>query len=97
MARKYGIGLIAIDQNPGTFLGGENGRFIFENAVAKVLFHLDDLPAREVGEAISDLTPSHVDFLSHASVGECLAVVANDVYVMTVEANPRELRALRGS
>lgn len=97
VARKYGIGLIAIDQNPGTFLDGENGRFIFENAIAKILFHLDDLPAREVGEAISDLTTSHVDFLSHASVGECLAVVANDVYVMTVEANPRELRALRGS
>lgn len=97
VARKYGIGLVAIDQNPGTFLAGENGRFIFENAVAKVLFHLDDLPAREVGAAISDLTPGHVDFLSHASVGECLAVVANDVYVMTVEANPRELRALRGS
>jgi hypothetical protein len=97
VARKYGIGLVAIDQNPATFLGSAGGRAIFENAVAKALFHLDDLPAREVGAAISDLTPAHVGFLSHAGVGECLAVVGNDVYVMTVEANPRELRALRGS
>ncbi len=97
VARKYGIGLIAIDQNPITFLGGENGRYIFENAVAKIMFHLDDFPARQMGEAISDLTPAHIEFLSHASVGECLAVVGNDVYVMTVEANPKELRALRGS
>lgn len=97
VARKYGIGLVAIDQNPITFLGSENGRFIFENAVAKVLFHLDDFPARQMGEAISDLTPAHVDFLSHAGVGEALTVVGNDVYVMTVEANPKELRALRGS
>jgi hypothetical protein len=50
-----------------------------------------------MGEAISDLTPAHVDFLSHASVGEALTVVGNDVYVMTVEANPKELRAQRGS
>ena len=97
VARKYGIGLIAIDQNPITFLGGENGRYIFENAVAKIMFHLDDFPARQMGEAISDLTTAHIEFLSHASVGECLAVVGNDVYVMTVEANPKELRALRGS
>lgn len=97
VARKYGIGLVAIDQNPGTFLDNENGRFIFENAAAKVLFHLDDLPARQMGDAIADLTPAHVEFLSHAGVGEALAVVGNDVYVMAVESNPKELRALRGS
>ena len=33
VARKYGIGLVAIDQNPITFLGSENGRYIFENAL----------------------------------------------------------------
>lgn len=59
--------------------------------------HLDDLPTRQMGAAISDLTPAHVEFLSHAGVGEALAVVGNDVYVMTVESNPKELRALRGS
>jgi hypothetical protein len=57
----------------------------------------DDVPARQMGEAISDLTPAHIAFLSHAAVGEALAVVGNDVYVMAVEANPKELRALRGS
>lgn len=97
VARKYGIGLVAIDQNPFTFLDSKPGRAIFESAAAKVLFHLDDVPARQIGEAIADLTPAHVEFLSHAGVGECLAAVGNDVYVMNVEANPKELRMLRGS
>ena len=97
VARKYAIGLTVIDQNPLTFLGSETGRSIFENAVAKILFHLDDLPARQMGEAISDLTPAHVEFLTQARPGECVAVVNNDVYVMHAEANPKEARAFVGS
>lgn len=97
VARKYGIGLIAIDQNPITFLASEHGRFIFENAIAKVLFHLDDLPARQMADAISDIRPGHVDYLTHAGKGMALAVVGNDIYTMNVEANPYELRMLRGS
>jgi hypothetical protein len=97
VARKYGIGLIAIDQNPITFLNSDDGRSIFENASAKVLFHLDDLPARQMAEAISDLRPGHVQYLTHAAKGMALAVVGNDVYTMNVEANPYELRVLQGS
>ncbi|NTV65696.1 MAG: hypothetical protein HGA65_19485, partial [Oscillochloris sp.] len=97
VARKYGIGLIAIDQNPITFLSSDHGRFIFENAVAKVLFHLDDLPARQMADAISDIRPGHVGYLTRAGKGMALAVVGNDVYTMNVEANPYELRMLRGS
>jgi hypothetical protein len=97
VARKYGIGLIVVDQNPITFLGSEHGRAIFENAAAKLLFHLDDLPARQMGEAISDLSEGHIEFLSHAGRGQCLGVFGNDVYVMNIESNPMELRALRGS
>jgi hypothetical protein len=97
VARKYGIGLIAIDQNPITFLSNDHGRFIFENAAAKVLFHLDDLPARQMAEAISDIRPGHVAYLTRAGKGMALAVVGNDVSTMNVEANPYELRMLRGS
>ena len=97
VARKYGIGLIAIDQNPITFLSSDHGRFIFENAVAKVLFHLDDLPARQMADAISDIRPGHVGYLTRAGKGMALAIVGNDVYTMHVEANPYELRMLRGS
>nr|PZN26943.1 MAG: hypothetical protein DIU80_12710 [Chloroflexota bacterium] len=97
VARKYGIGLLAVDQNPATFLGSQTGREIFENAAAKVLFHLDDLPARAIGEAVGDLTDGHLSFLSEAGPGQCVAVFGNDVYFMNVEANRYELRHLRGS
>lgn len=97
VARKYRIGLIAIDQNPAMFLENDHGRFIFENAAAKVLFHLDDLPARRMADAISDIRPGHVGYLTRAGIGMALAVVGNDVYTMNVEANPYELRMLRGS
>ena len=50
-----------------------------------------------MGEAISGLTPSHVEFLTQARPGECVAVVGNDVYVMHAEANPKEARAFVGS
>jgi hypothetical protein len=96
-ARKYHIGLLAVDQNPSTFLDNENGLFIWENTVGKVLFHLDDLPARRMADAISHLRPEHIQFLPRAEPGQCIAVFGNDVYPMTVELNPREWRALRGS
>ncbi len=97
VARKYGIGLVAVDQNPSTFLDTSYGRQIFENAVAKFMFHLDDLPARDMAEAISDLTPAHVRFLASAGRGRCLAAFGNDIYHMLVEASPQELKSLRGS
>jgi hypothetical protein len=97
VARKYKIALVPIDQNPLTFLESQNGRKIFENLAAKFIFHLDDIAAHQMGAAIGDLTPEHIDFLIHAQVGECLAVFGNDVYVMLVEPNPLEKRALIGS
>ncbi|MBC8161316.1 MAG: hypothetical protein H7Z42_08860, partial [Roseiflexaceae bacterium] len=97
VARKYGVGLMPVDQNPQTFLDNTYGRQIFENAVAKFMFHLDDLPARQMAGAISDLTPDHVAFLARAGRGQCLAAFGNDIYTMLVEASPQELRMLRGS
>ena len=97
VARKYGIGLMPVDQNPSTFLNNAYGRQIYENAVAKFLFHLDDLPAREMATAMSDLTPDHVQFLIKAQRGRCVAAFGNDLHYMLVEASPEELNALRGS
>jgi hypothetical protein len=97
VARKYGIAVVAVDQNPATFLGNKYGQFIWENCSAKVLFHLDDAAARQVGDVISDLAPEHLDFLSHAQVGEALMIFGNDVYVAQVETNARETRAFAGS
>ena len=97
VARKFGVALVVVDQNPDTFFGSEAGRRIAENCNQKVLFYLDDMPTRQMGQAISDLTPEHLGFVSHASVGQALAVLGNDVYVLLVEPSPREAHVLRGS
>jgi hypothetical protein len=96
-ARKYGCGIVLVDQNPLTFLESESGRQIFENASARILFHLDDIAARQIGTALSDLTAEHVAFLPQAQPGECLAVIKNDVYRVNVEIHPLEARVFMGS
>ncbi len=96
-ARKYGCGMVLVDQNPLTFLETESGRQIFENANARILFHLDDIAARQVGEAMSDLTEEQIAFLPQAQPGECLAIIKNDVYRLNVEMHPLEARAFIGS
>ena len=96
-ARKYGCGIVLVDQNPLTFLESESGRQIYENATARILFHLDDMAARQIGAAMSDLTPEHIAFLPQAQPGECLAVIKNDVYRVNVETHPLEARVFMGS
>jgi hypothetical protein len=97
VARKYGIALMVIDQNPHTFLENPSGRAIWENTRMKIMFHLDDAPARAVGEVLGDLAPQHVAWLPKAGKGECLLLIDNDVFVAIVETNPRETRAFQGS
>jgi len=97
VARKYGIGLIAIDQNPLTFLESETGRYIFENCQTKVSFRLDDTPARQLAAAVRDMNEEHIAELTHFAPGQCLAIVRNDIYVVNVEISPREMRAFKGS
>jgi hypothetical protein len=96
-ARKYGCGIVLVDQNPLTFLESASGRQIYESASARILFHLDDIAARQIGQALSDLTPEHIAFLPQAQPGECLAVIKNDVYRVNVEMHPLEARAFMGS
>lgn len=97
VARKYGFALVVIDQNPATFYGTDAGRRIAENCNQKVLFHLDDLPARSMGQAIADLTPDHLAFLTRAGKGQALAVIGNDVYAIAVEPTPFEKLRFSGS
>jgi len=97
VARKYGVALMVIDQNPSTFLENPSGRAIWENTRMKIMFHLDDAPARAVGDVLSDLAPMHVQWLPKAGKGECLLLLDNDVFVGVIETNPRETRAFQGS
>jgi hypothetical protein len=97
VARKYGVALMVIDQNPHTFLENPSGRAIWENTRMKIMFHLDDAPARAVGDVLSDLAPMHVQWLPKAGKGECLLLLDNDVFVGVIETNPRETRAFQGS
>ena len=96
-ARKYGVALLVADQNPLTFLDDGMNQAILENATAKILFHLDDAPARQMQTVITDLSDDHVRYLTHANPGECVAVFGNDVYAMIVESTPMETRAFAGS
>ncbi len=91
VARKYGVGLMVVDQNPHTFQTA-SGREIFENAIGKIMFHLDPSAAQTVGELISDLTPGHIAFLPKAERGQTVAVFGNDVYLMNIESSPMEHR-----
>lgn len=97
VARKYRIALIAVDQNPVTFIGNDNGRFIIDNTRSKFMFHLDPQPAREMTEVIEDLSEGHIDYVTHAGVGECLAVFDHNIYAMNVEPSQREYQVLAGS
>jgi hypothetical protein len=97
VARKYAIGLIAIDQNPLTFLESETGRYIFENCQNKVSFRLDEVPARQLAGAVRDMNEDHIAALTHFTQGQCLAIIKNDIYVMNAETSPREMRAFKGS
>lgn len=96
-ARKYGCGIVLVDQNPSTFLATNTGRQIYEQAVARIFFRLEDTAAREIGATLNDLTPEHVAFLPQAQPGECLAVIKNDVYRVNVEMNRREATSFMGS
>jgi hypothetical protein len=96
-ARKHRIAVMPADQNPITFLGEKWTRMIWENATGKAIFHLDDLPAQAIGAAISDLTPEHLAFITHATPGQAVLVLDDTLYFAHIEANDREQRAFKGS
>jgi hypothetical protein len=97
VARKFGYAVVCVDQDPGTFLNSAHGNSILNQAAGRILFHLDDLPASQIGAAISDLSPVHIDYLTRAGRGKCVAVFGNTVYAMAVQANRQEALKLAGS
>jgi hypothetical protein len=96
-ARKHRIAVMPADQNPVTFLNEKWTRYIWENSTGKAIFHLDDLPAQEIGAAINDLTPEHIEFITHAEPGQAVLVLTDNVYVAHIETNAREAHAFAGS
>ncbi|NCC93754.1 MAG: hypothetical protein EOM10_10795, partial [Opitutae bacterium] len=52
VARKYSLGLVAVDQSPQIFLDSPEGKDIFDNARARVLFRMD-APAQARIEAFA--------------------------------------------
>lgn len=97
VARKYRLALVCADQNPHTFLTREFGRTILDNSPAKIMFHMDDKPTREIGEALPILTAGHLQFIREADQGFCVAVFGNTVTSMAVESTNQERALLSGS
>lgn len=96
-ARKFGLGLITVDQSPGTFYGSAAGREIVDNARLKIIFHLDDDPAHELAASLSALTPEHIQFIIDARQGHYVAVLDKNVVPVVAEPTRLELDALSGS
>ncbi len=97
VARKYGVALVTADQLPITYLATVEGRQILDNARIKVIFHLDDEPAREIAAVLSPLTPEHVRFITRPAKGECVVVYDATAVPVVVEPSPLELLLLQGS
>lgn len=94
VARKYGIGLIVIDQNPLTLLESKSGRYIYENCPVKITARLDEKPARQLAEATREINEEHIEAVTKFDRGQFLVIVRNDVYIMNAEASPREVEVL---
>ncbi|MBP1466733.1 hypothetical protein EYB53_013535 [Candidatus Chloroploca sp. M-50] len=97
VARKYSLGLVAVDQSPQIFLESPEGKDIFDNARARVLFRMDAPAQARIHEAIPELRPMHLDYLAHAEPGHAVVVVDNDVYCMYVQPNAHEAMTLGNS
>ena len=97
VARKYGIALCVADQLPITFLANVKARNILDNARIKVIFHLGELPAREISTAFPQLAPEHLAFITQPNKGECVIIMDQLTVPVVVEPTPRELALLTGS
>lgn len=97
VARKYGVALCVADQLPAAFLANPKARAILDNARIKVIFHLGELPSREVGDAFPQLAPEHVAFIGRPAQGECVIVMDQLAVPVVIEPTARELELLAGS
>jgi len=96
-ARKYGLGIVLVDQTMRPFLDTMAGRQIHANAAAHFFFHMQDIEAMEIAEAMSVLTPRNVQFITTSEPGQCLGVIRKDAYEINVECHPKEAHAFLNS
>jgi len=79
------------------FLSTDGGRQLHANAAAHFFFHMQDVEAQEVAQAMSTITPRHQQFIIDAEPGQCLGVIRKDVYEINVECNALEASAFLNS
>ena len=96
-ARKYRLGMVLVDQTMRPFLDTPTGRQIHAQAAAHFFFHMQDVEAVYVAEAMSVITPRSLNFIIGAEPGQCLGVIRKDVYEINVECHPREAGAFLNS
>jgi hypothetical protein len=96
-ARKYRLGMVLVDQTMRPFLDTPAGRQLHANAAAHFFFHMQDVEAQDVAQAMSVITPRHQQFIVDAEPGQCLGVIRKDVYEINVECHPLEAGAFLNS
>lgn len=92
-ARKYRLGMVLVDQTMRPFLMTDGGRQLHANAAAHFFFHMQDVEAEEVAQAMRVITPRHQQFIRDAEPGQCLGVIRKDVYAINVECHDLEAAA----
>lgn len=96
-ARKYRMGMVLVDQTMRPFLDTAAGRQLHANAAAHFFFHMQDVEAQDVTQAMSVITPRGQQFMIDAEPGQCLGVIRKDVYEINVESNALEASAFLNS
>ncbi|NJO83369.1 MAG: hypothetical protein HC828_11490, partial [Blastochloris sp.] len=96
-ARKYRLGMVLVDQTMRPFLDTPAGRQLHANAAAHFFFHMQDVEAQDVAQAMRAITPRHQQFILDAEPGQCLGVIRKDVYEINVECHPLEATAFLNS
>lgn len=94
--RNYRAGVAPGDQNISTFTGqagtpNEYGPFITNNTLIKLFFRQEGSEADLLGALYQDqLTPTHLQFIRTASVGECLALLGDEVHRLSIQLSDLE-------
>jgi hypothetical protein len=100
--RTRNAAIWTLDQTAHTYLGlpgheNPTGRSLIDNCPLRMIFRQDDASAAQVGEAIGLLTPAHIDAIRLADVGECVAVMRDSVFRLSVQTSDAEQRFFSGT
>ena len=95
-ARKYHTVMIAGTQQPGDFADDRiitHGKAIFNNAVYKMIMHLDKDDCADIGKLVR-LNINEIDLIQRFTQGDALFVCGNRRIPITVLATDTELREM---